>query len=247
MPEGPSIVILKEAVQAFKGKKVVTAGGSANIDMDRLVNQKIIDFKTWGKHFIICFKGFAIRIHLLMFGKYSINEEIKRQAKLSLVFDKGELHFYTCSVVEIDVPLDDVYDWSADIMSDKWDTKAARKKLKAQPETPVCDALLDQEIFAGSGNIIKNEVLYRTKIHPASLIGDIPPRKLTEIINETRNYAFDFLAWKKDNVLSKHWQAYTKKKCPRDGDTLENKYLGKTKRRTFYCNTCQVKYGSNKK
>lgn len=246
MPEGPSIVILKEAVKAFKGKKVIATGGHAKIDMDRLVNQKIIDFKTWGKHFIICFKGFAIRIHLLMFGKYSINEQINRVPRLTLIFDEGELYFYTCSVLEIDEPLDDVYDWSADVMSDAWDAKAARKKLKAQPDTLICDALLDQNVFAGSGNIIKNEVLYRTKVHPSSVIGDIPPRKLTEIINETRNYSFDFLAWKKDNVLSKHWLAYTKKECPRDGDTFEKKYLGKTKRRTFYCSTCQVNY-SNKK
>ena len=247
MPEGPSIVILKEAVQAFKGKKVVAASGAAKIDMDRLVNQKIVDFKTWGKHFLICFKGFTIRIHLLMFGKYTINEKINREPKLSLIFDKGELHFYTCSVVEIDEPLDEVYDWSADIMSDNWDAKATRKKLKAQPGTLICDALLDQNIFAGSGNIIKNEVLYRTKVHPASLIGDIPPRKLTEIINETNSYAFDFLAWKKDNVLKKNWLAYTKKKCPRDGGALEKEYSGKTKRRTFYCNTCQVNYSSHKK
>lgn len=246
MPEGPSLVILKEAVQAFKGKKVVAASGSANIDMDRLVNQTIVDFKTWGKHFIICFKGFAIRIHLLMFGKYAINEEINRTSKLSLVFNDGSLHFYTCSVLEINQPLDEIYDWSADIMGNQWDAKGARKKLKTQPATLICEALLDQDIFAGSGNIIKNEVLYRTKVHPLSLIGDIPPRKLTEIINETRNYAFDFLAWKKDNVLSKHWLAYTKKQCPRDGDLFEKKYLGKTKRRTFYCNTCQVNY-SNKK
>ncbi|HRO68823.1 MAG TPA: hypothetical protein PK951_00545 [Chitinophagaceae bacterium] len=41
----------------------------------------------------------------------------------------------------------------------------------------VCDALLDQEIFSGVGNIIKNEVLYRIRVHPESLIGDIPLKK----------------------------------------------------------------------
>ncbi len=45
-------------------------------------------------------------------------------------------------------------------MSDTWNAAAARKKLRAMPETLVCDALLDQNVFAGVGNIIKNEVLY---------------------------------------------------------------------------------------
>lgn len=235
-------MILKEAVSAFKGKKVIKATGNAKIDMAMMDEQKITDFKTWGKHFLICFKDFTIRIHLMMFGSYSINEKKDRAPRLCLTFEKGEINFYTCSVQVINEPLDEIYDWSADIMNDAWDAKAARKKLKAEPELLVCDALLDQNIFAGSGNIIKNEVLFRIQVHPLTRISDLPPRKLTELVNETRNYAFDFLKWKKAFVLSKHWLAYTKKICPRDKTPFEKKHLGKGKRRTFYCTACQVKY-----
>ena len=79
------------------------------------------------------------------------------------------------------------------------------------PDTMVCDALLDQNVLSGVGNIIKNEVLYRIFLHPETLVGDIPPRKLTQLINESRNYSFDFLKWKKAYVLKKHWLAHTKK------------------------------------
>lgn len=242
MPEGPSIVILKEAVKAFKGKKVITATGNAKIDMHRLDGQKIIDFKTWGKHFLICFKGFTIRIHLLMFGSYSINEQKDRAPRLCLAFTDGELNFYTCSVRVINEPVEKVYDFSADVLNDAWDAAAARKKLKQQPETLVCDALLDQQIFSGVGNIIKNEVLFRIKVHPATKVGNLPARKLTALINEARNYSFDFLEWKKAFELKKHWLVHTKKTCPRDGNTIEKQYMGKTKRRTFYCDVCQQKY-----
>ena len=52
MPEGPSIVILKEAVQAFKGKKVTEVSGSTKkFDISKLKGKKITDFKSWGKHF----------------------------------------------------------------------------------------------------------------------------------------------------------------------------------------------------
>jgi formamidopyrimidine-DNA glycosylase len=40
-------------------------------------------------------------------------------------------------------------------MNDAFDEKHAKKKLKQIPDTLVCDALLDQKIFAGVGNIIK--------------------------------------------------------------------------------------------
>jgi endonuclease-8 len=73
MPEGPSLVILKEEVASFKGKKIIEVNGNSKENIKQLEGQKILDFKTWGKHFLICFKGVTLRIHFLLFGKYSVN------------------------------------------------------------------------------------------------------------------------------------------------------------------------------
>ena len=75
MPEGPSIILVKEAVEKFAGKKIIAVSGNSKIDQRILLNKKIIEFKSWGKHFLICFKGFTLRVHFLMFGSYSINEK----------------------------------------------------------------------------------------------------------------------------------------------------------------------------
>ena len=89
MPEGPSIILLKEAVQPFKGKKIIiVTGNTKTIDIQRLKNEKIIDFKSWGKHFLMCFNGFTIRIHFLLFGSYLINNEKDRLVRLGLHFKK---------------------------------------------------------------------------------------------------------------------------------------------------------------
>ncbi|MBS1779852.1 MAG: endonuclease [Bacteroidetes bacterium] len=242
MPEGPSIVILKEQVQQFKGKLVTEVHGNTKVDKERLRNKKIIDFKSWGKHFLICFKDFTVRIHLMLFGSYRIDERKPTDARLGLVFKNGELNFYACSVVILEEDLDEIYDWSADIMSDSWSNAKAKKKLKANPDQLVCDALLDQNIFAGSGNIVKNEVLFRIKVHPASRVGALPEKKLNELINETHKYAFQFYDWKKKFELKKHWQAHTKMICPRCDIPLKKEYLGKTNRRSFFCTNCQELY-----
>jgi len=242
MPEGPSIVILKELTEQFVGKKILEAGGSAKIDMSLLEGQMIVAIRTWGKHYLICLKDVTVRIHLMLFGSYRINEERDANPRLSLKFKKGSLNFYACSVKLIEDDLDDVYDWSADIMSDKWSATSAKKKLKAHPDMLACDALLDQEIFSGSGNIIKCEVLWRVRLHPLTPVGNLPAAKLTELIKETRHYAFDFLEWKKQFVLRKHWAVYSKKKCPRCHIPVIKEVMGKTKRRTFYCNNCQLIY-----
>jgi endonuclease-8 len=241
MPEGPSLVILKEAIQQFKGRKVLESNGYAKEDLGRLKNKKIIDIKTWGKHLLIMFNGFTVRIHLLMFGSYRINEVKETNPKLHMEFSKGEeLNFYACSVKIIEGDLDEVYDWSADIMSPEWSTAKAVKKLKEHPDMIACDALLDQTIFSGSGNIVKNEVLWRVKLHPLSNMGALTPKQMTQLAEATHDYAFDFLEWKKKGILKKQWKAHTKKTCPRCDLPLEKEYLGKTKRRTFYCENCQV-------
>lgn len=239
--EGPSLVILMEEIGQFKGKKVVHASGSSKINYERIIGQKIKSFRTWGKHFLIEFKTFSLRIHFLMFGSYRINETKDANPRLHLAFaDESELNFYTTAVLEIEEPLDEVYDWSADVMSDSWDPKKARKKLKKNPEKNIGDALLDQQIFSGVGNIIKNEVLFRSHIHPDSIVGKLPPRKLTELIAEARNYSFDFYNWKKIYQLKKHWLVYTKSKCPRCKLKVFKEYTGITKRRSFFCNNCQI-------
>ncbi len=243
MPEGPSIVILKELVQPYKCRKVIGVDGNSKQDIQRMAGQKIIDFKSWGKHFLICFKKFTVKIHFMLFGSYSINEKVERKlTRLGLHFKNGDLYFYACSVQFINEELDNVYDWSGDVMNDTWDPSKAKKKLKQQPEMLVCDTLLDQHIFSGVGNIIKNEVCFRIYVHPESKVGALPTKQLNQLIKEAKNYSFDFLQWKKSFVLRKHWLAHTKKICPRCNIPFIKKYAGKTKRRTFFCANCQVLY-----
>lgn len=242
MPEGPSIIILKEAVQAFKRKKIIDVSGNSKTGIQRLKGQVIYDFKSWGKHFLICFKSFTVRIHFMLFGSYRINESKETPPRLSLKFKNGELNFYACSVKFIEEDLDDIYDWSCDVMNPLWDSRKAKRSLKSKPGMLVCDALLDQHIFSGVGNIIKNEVLFRIKVHPESDVTKLPPAKLNALVKEASVYSFQFLQWKKDFVLKKHWLAHTKKICPRDYISFIKKHLGKTHRRSFYCTKCQQLY-----
>jgi len=125
-------------------------------------------------------------------------------------------------------------------MNANWDPQKAKLKLDAVPEKLICDALLEQDVFSGVGNIIKNEVLYRVYVHPESFTGKIPELKIREIIQEARTYCFEFLEWKKKYELKKHWLAHTKKICLRCNLPIIKKYTGVKKRRSFFCENCQV-------
>lgn len=243
MPEGPSIVILKELTQDFVDQEIKRVEGNSKIDQGRLSGQRIKSLRSWGKHFLIELNGFALRVHFLMFGSYTIDERKSVEPRLSLQFAKGrELNFYACSIKYVEGKLEDTYDWGVDVMSDQWNPRVARAKLRTAPEALACDLLLDQDIFAGVGNIIKNEVLFRIRVHPLSEIGALPPAKLRALVEQARTYSFEFLAWKKRYVLREHWLAHNKRSCPRCHIPYTKAYLGKTHRRSFFCERCQKLY-----
>ncbi|WP_341676797.1 hypothetical protein [Niveibacterium sp. SC-1] len=245
MPEGPSIVLLKEAAADFAGRKILRAEGNAKIDLALLRNRQIVVLRSWGKHFLIELPTRTIRIHFLLFGSYRIDERRDMAPRLSLGFAQGrELNFYSCSVRLIDAPLDEVYDWRTDVMSDAWDPALAHERLAKMPQSLACDALLDQDVFAGVGNIIKNEVLFRIRVHSLARIGDLPVKVLDDLVREARQYSFDFLEWKRRFVLREHWLAHRKRICPRCDIPLVRAKLGQRERWAYCCERCQVQYAS---
>ncbi len=255
MAEGPSIALLREKFGVFVGKKILRVEGNTPIAKERLVGQRIVGVRSFGKHFLIELPTFSLRVHLLMLGSYCINERKDKPIRLGLGFVKGaEANFYSCSVKFIEEPLDAIYEWRGDVMADAWDPALARKKLRALADTLVCDALLDQDVFAGVGNVIKNEVLFRIRVHPLSTMGGLPPARLRDLVTHARQYTFEFFEWKKADVdgdktvwqgdtLSRHWLVHNKKICPRCNIPLIRAHLGELDRRSFYCENCQPRYG----
>lgn len=243
MPEGPSIYILRENVAKFIGRKVMAVEGNAPMDIQQLQGKTIKAIRSWGKHLLIEFPKITVRIHLMLFGSYSVNSKKKYAPRLSLQFSNGEeLNFYTVQMVLIEEPLNKVYDWKVDIMGDKWSANHVLKLLREEhPKDKACDVLMNQNLFAGCGNIIKNEVLWQARIHPLATIENIPARKLREMTNKCSKYSFDFLKWKRKGELSKHFEVYEQSKCP-NGHKLTVKNTGKSHRRSYFCTNCQVEY-----
>lgn len=54
-----------------------------------------------------------------------------------------------------------------DVCSPKFSFSRAESEVKKQRERMLCDVLLDQKVLPGVGNIIKNEALFDSGLHPA--------------------------------------------------------------------------------
>lgn len=57
------------------------------------------------------------------------------------------------------------YNRETDTMSEEWNPQKALAEIKKKKGRMVCDVHMDQTIFTGVGNIIKNEVLFRINVY----------------------------------------------------------------------------------
>ena len=127
------------------------------------------------------------------------------------------------------------------------------ERLMRRKNTSIKAALLDQTIVAGIGNIYADESLWGAKIHPATLVKDVPVAKLKKLYEEIvfvlklaivkggstdKNYVN--AEGKKGSYMSfarvfrREGQA-----CPRDGAIVEKSRVAG--RGTHTCPVCQPK------
>jgi formamidopyrimidine-DNA glycosylase len=62
--------------------------------------------------------------------------------------------------------------------------QALRERLLRRKNTNIKAALLDQTVVAGVGNIYADEALWGAKIHPATLVRQLPPAKFHKLYDE---------------------------------------------------------------
>lgn len=241
MPEGPSIAIAAEELAPFIGQRILSVAGNSKVDIQRLKGQRLSDIFSYGKYLNFQLDGFALRIHFMMFGSYRINEVREGRApRLSLATKRGDLHFYSCSVRLLEeADLRAQYDFRTDVMSPQWNKRHVLKLCRASKDETADDLLMNQEIFTGVGNIIKNEVLFRRRLHPSSPLESLPPRALNALAEEARVFSLLFYELKKRYVLKKNLEIYRRPACPRCGGKVTHTKTGHRDRMSHFCPACQ--------
>jgi len=244
MPEAPQIRLLVEKLKPFIGEKILSATALTNVlDLKRLEGQTLKDIKVFGKQILLILPNFTVRIHLMLFGYVHVNEsKPEGKLRLGLKFEDGEINFYASDIYYIEEPLEQVFNWTTDVMSPEWDANQALKKLDDYGDDVISDVLIDQDIFNGLGNKGVNEVLYRTKVHPGSFVNALPIAKRKEIVEEAVQFSFDYYKWASEGTAKDKFQVYLKKKCPVHGTLLRHEKIGSNGRKCNFCDECQKLY-----
>ncbi|BDC34398.1 endonuclease [Candidatus Dependentiae bacterium Noda2021] len=239
--EGPSIHQLASDLQPFVNKKIKKIYGNSRFEKEDLVGQKIKEIFAIGKRLVIQLETTALITHFLMYGSFRINEERPdRVPRLAIYTYKDRLYFYSCSVKRIeDTDFKKSVLFEYDILSDHWDRKKVIKAMKKHPKARIDDMLLNQDIFAGVGNIIKNEALFMSNVSPEKKISALSDKKLALIAQNAQDFSFNFLQWRKLYQLKKNLLIYRKLQCPVCRTKVKRGKTGVRNRWSFWCPKCQ--------
>ena len=245
--EGPSLLILHEEFQPFLKQKVLKVSGNTQQPKELLKGRTLTKIQTWGKNLFLTFSSakksesdILTKTHFMMFGSYTINKpKENRTPRLELKFKKGTLYFYACSIRFGAEDYLRSLDSEVDLMSKHWNSKHVLKLMQKKQNSYLCDLFLDQTVFAGSGNIIKNEVLFNLRCHPLTKLSEIPHKDWPKLVRAVHEYSWNFYEWKKKFELRRHWQVYRKFKCPLCQGKLIRENNGRLNRKSFFCPTHQ--------
>jgi endonuclease VIII len=217
--------------------------------IDRFQGKRLTQIFAWGKHLILQFEMFALRVHFLLWGTFaatvngvSVTGDYRRagRPRLVLEFANGEITMWSASLRILDsTDAREEYDFTADILSESWNRRSALRKVRTHGREEIADVLLDQSIFAGVGNIIKNEVLFRTRTSPFTKVNRLSPTQLRRIADEARVFSFRFLELRREFALRKHLEIYGRSTCPSCKGKVSRKVHGERGRRSFFCPVCQ--------
>jgi endonuclease VIII len=245
--EGPSLVILREELQPFLGQKVLKISGNSKQPLSLLRGRTLGEIRTWGKVLFLKFVSTKrsqadvwTKTHFMMFGSYRIDDpKLNRVPRVEFKFKNGFVYFYSCSFLIGAAEFMAKLDPQVDVLSSHWSPRHVLHLMEGKKDTLLCDLFLDQNLFAGSGNIVKNEVLFNLRLHPLTRLSQIDRADWPKLVRAIHSYCENFYEWKKKFELRRHWQVYRQHRCPLCGEKLIKENNGRLARKSFFCETHQ--------
>ena len=123
-----------------------------------------------------------------------------------------------------------------DVLADDFDPGAVAAAMRAQPDRTLGDALLDQRLLAGVGNIFKSEACFAARVDPWRRLGDLSDGELRAVLDAVRALMLGAVA----SGRQPHAIYRRRGPCPVCGGPVSSRGQGDANRTTYWCGRCQA-------
>lgn len=202
MPELPEVETIKNQLSHYLPFKIVSVSSTPELKQNilhtelELKNKTLITIKRKGKMLDFVFDdGSHLLSHLGMTGTWLIGEEIKsskhthltlKGPKYTLAYDDPRRfgHMYWFTAEEAQKKLNEL---GMDLTDPEFSLEYLTHAIKRYPERALKVTLLDQKLFAGSGNYIANEICARAGIRPTRRCKNVKKDEFPKILQAIKD------------------------------------------------------------
>lgn len=241
MPEGDSLRLIAERLRVLEGETVAVEAqhprAAALGIAPRLDGLRLERVEAVGKNLLLTFEGgLTLRSHLRMRGRWQVREvgEARTRPGRPWLLLRGERHeavLWNGPVLELGSRA--LERLGPDIMSDPPELGAMLAKLRAtDQEREVGEALLDQRLVSGIGNLWRAEALFLAGVSPWHRLGDLPDGELERtlaVASETMR------AGRSRRLVYRR----ARLPCRRCGAQIASRRQGEEARAVYWCPNCQ--------
>jgi len=261
VPEGDTIHLTARRLRdALAGRRVVHFELRRDPRGTRLPAEgtEVTAVEAHGKHLLVRFgDGATLHTHMQLHGRWDVYGPGQRwrrpahRARAIVEVDDGTTAVcFDAPVAELRRDRSLVPTRAArslarlgpDLVEPDADLRVALTNLEAlAPETMLVDALLDQRVASGIGNIIKTETCWAAGVHPATPIGALGATQRRALYETAHRFLVESAARGRRNTYGNGLAIYGKARrpCPRCRTPIVRAQLGTSSRVTYWCPTCQ--------
>jgi len=264
MPEGDTIFRTARTLDArLAGKEIRRAASPLPAFAParaRLEGRQVARVEARGKHLLVHLDdGRVIRSHMRMHGSWHVYRPGERW-RMPEHFARLVLEVDGCVAVCFRAPDVELLGSAGkspvlralgpDILAPDFDVAEAALRLRAQGAVPIGEAIMDQRLVAGIGNVYKSEVLFVKRADPFAAASAFDDAALGAIVAEARRLMTHNLAPGDARRTrpaggagsARHW-VYDRSGAPCFvcGARIAMRRQGALHRSTYYCPRCQCR------
>jgi len=245
MPEGDSLHRAARRLQVLVGERVAVETphprAAAVLDPSRLDGHRVEGVEAVGKNLLLTFDGgLVLRSHLRMSGRWQVRPRgaaIRGRPWLVLRSDSYEALLWNGPVLELSRGGPRRRRLGPDILAEPPDLEAMARNLREEsPSRELGDALLDQRLVAGIGNVWRAEALWQSRLSPWLRLGETTDEELVRVLGEASRLMRGSL---ENGGAARNVYRRAGRPCRRCGETIRSRGQGDDNRTAFWCPGCQ--------
>lgn len=272
MPEGDTIFRAARTMHRVLAGRVVRRFESAYplvmrvADRHPIVGRTIESVTSRGKHLLIAFSGgLVLHTHMRMNGSWHLYPDGARwrrplaDARVIVGCDGVAAVGFTVPVVELLTPRGlarhtALRELGPDLLAEPFDRDEAARRVRSRGRDPIADALLNQRVVAGIGNVLRSEILFLARVNPFRSAADLADAELACIVDTARRVLAANVMTDTQTLSRVAGRRTTRsldpsvklwvygrrgQPCRRCGTTIEAAKMGPEARIVYWCSACQ--------